>query len=111
MAKVRRSRGGAAAMTTALVPLERRLLGLRKLEAKRQRQFDRVHACVGEATSEMADLLAAVKVWVDQPGARPAAAATTPPASESAPRYGIRRLIGARTSTSWPWFDSRNGDG
>jgi hypothetical protein len=59
----------------------------------------------------MADLLAAVKAWVDQPGARPAATATTSPASESARRHGIRRLIGARASTSWPWLDSRNGGG
>jgi hypothetical protein len=100
VAKVSSSRGGDAARTPALVPLERRLLRLRKLEAKRQRQLDRVHARAVEAAGEMADLLAAVKAWVDQPGARPAAAATTPPASESARRYSIRRLIGARASTS-----------
>jgi hypothetical protein len=48
----------------------------------------------------MAGLLAAVKVWVDQPGARPAAAATTSPAPASGRRSGIRRLIGERASTS-----------
>lgn len=100
MAKARRSRGGATARTPALVPLERRLLRLRKLEAKRQRQFDLAHARAAATAAEMAGLLAAVKVWVDQPGARPAAAATTSPAPASGRRSGIRRLIGERASTS-----------
>jgi hypothetical protein len=86
--------GGEARAVFALqlVPLEARLRRLRKVEAKRQRQFDRVHARAAEASAEMAGLLADLKKSIGEP-----AGVVTAPASSSGQglRLGIRRLVGA----------------
>ena len=91
MAKTRKSGKRARdEQTRRLVPLEKRLRGLRKKEAKQRRQLDGVHAQAEKAAAQMAGILTDVKVWLgDQPETQ------AEPASPRPPRTGIRRLIGS----------------
>lgn len=106
MAKASSSRslvpkGSKASRKTALTPelvlLELRLRRLRRLEAKRQCQFDRVHARAAATAAEMTIVLDAVETWVEQRGSAAEAAATVVAQPGRAPvrRTGIRRLVGA----------------
>jgi hypothetical protein len=97
-----------SARSSELVPLERRLRRLRRLEAKRQRQFDRVHRRAEDTALEMSGLLAQINLWVE-PSWSPAAAH----GSVAAPfrPSGVRGLIGARAPTFRAWLESRNSGG
>lgn len=64
-----RARAGAQAK---LVPMQKRLVRLRKEEAKRQRQLERVQAKAVKTSAEMADVLDAIALWLHRPAEEPA---------------------------------------
>jgi hypothetical protein len=53
-----------------IVPLQKRLGKLRRQEAKRKRQLDKVTANSERTKKEMADLIASVNEWVQHPETR-----------------------------------------
>ena len=53
--------------TPKLVPMEKRLSKLRKEEAKRRAQLDRVQARSARTKTAMSDLIASVNDWVQHP--------------------------------------------
>lgn len=52
---------------TKIVPLQKRLGRLRRQEAKRKRQLDKVTATSERTRAEMSEIIASVNEWVQSP--------------------------------------------
>jgi hypothetical protein len=52
---------------TKIVPLQKRLGKLRRQEAKRKRQLDKVTATSERTRAEMSEIIASVNEWVQSP--------------------------------------------